>query len=204
MKRLFDVSVALLALVVLAPLLAAIALAVRREDRGPVLFRQVRIGRGGRPFEILKYRTMRSEAGGAPITVRGDPRLTRIGQRLRRWKLDELPQLWNVLRGDMSLVGPRPEVPQYVDLGSPLQREVLRVRPGMTGWAQLDGLDEEAELAGVPDPERLYREVLLPRKLALDLRYVREGSFATDLAILARTAVCLWQRGRDSDDAPPG
>ena len=187
MKRAFDVVVAVVALVALLPVFALLALRVRREDGGPVFFRQRRVGRDGQLFEIVKFRTMRPASDGPPITAGGDRRVTRIGARLRRWKLDELPQLWNVLRGDMSLVGPRPEVPEYVALYPPEAREVLRVRPGITGPAQLEGIDEEEALRGVADPDRFYREVLLPRKLEIDLRYARRPGLVTDLVVLWRT-----------------
>ncbi|MGH7858235.1 MAG: sugar transferase [Candidatus Binatia bacterium] len=186
MKRGFDIAVALAALVCLGPLLLVVGILIWREDGPPVFFRQTRVGRGGRPFRIVKFRTMRASSGPS-ITVAGDSRVTRMGVRLRRWKLDELPQLWNVLRGDMSLVGPRPEIPEYVELYPPKARQVLRVRPGLTGPAQIEGLDEEEELRSAADPERFYREVLLPRKLEIDLRYAARASLAADFPILVRT-----------------
>jgi len=190
MKRAFDIVAAAVALVVLAPLFAWIAYRVRREDGGPAFFRQDRVGRDGQLFEIFKFRTMRS-APGAAITVAGDVRITDFGRRLRRLKLDELPQLWNVLRGDMSLVGPRPEVPEFVRDYPAEARQILTVRPGVTGPAQLEGIDEERELLAAADPERHYRDVLLPRKLSIDLRYVRSASLETDLRILVRTLAGL-------------
>jgi lipopolysaccharide/colanic/teichoic acid biosynthesis glycosyltransferase len=186
MKRVIDIVISATALILLSPVLFAIAGLVWGEDGAPVLFRQGRVGRGGQTFEILKFRTMRREPG-APITASGDPRITRVGAFLRRWKLDELPQLWNVLRGEMSLVGPRPEIPRYVRLYSVEEREVLQVRPGITGPAQIVGLDEEEELRGAADPDRLYREVLLPRKLEIDRAYARNGGLRTDLRIVFAT-----------------
>jgi lipopolysaccharide/colanic/teichoic acid biosynthesis glycosyltransferase len=189
-KRGFDLLVSASALLVLWPLLLVLGLLVRLDSPGPALFRQERIGRFGRPFRILKFRTMRSGAGpaGPLITAAGDGRITRIGHSLRATKLDELPQLINVLKGDMSLVGPRPEVAKYVAMYPPADRElVLSVRPGITDEAAVEFRDEGAVLASADDPERLYAEEILPRKLALYGKYVRERSFAGDLRLLWRT-----------------
>jgi lipopolysaccharide/colanic/teichoic acid biosynthesis glycosyltransferase len=196
MKRVFDVVVSAMALLLLAPLLALIALAVAAGSPGGAFFRQVRVGCHGREFRLLKFRTMRpgSEAMGQ-ITVGGrDPRITRIGYGLRRTKADELPQLWNVLVGDMSIVGPRPEVPRYVALYDAEQRQVLSVRPGLTSLASIAYIDENEVLGRAADPERTYVEEVMPAKLALDLRYVRERSLALDLRIIARTAQRLLGR----------
>jgi lipopolysaccharide/colanic/teichoic acid biosynthesis glycosyltransferase len=187
-KRAFDIVVSALSLFLLAPMLVAIAIAIRREDGGPAIFRQQRVGHNGQPFDILKFRTMQPMPGGPSITAAGDSRITVVGRWLRRWKLDELPQLWNVLRGEMSIVGPRPEVLEYVHCYPAEGRQVLSVRPGITGPSQLIGIDEEEELRQVPDPERYYREVLLPRKLATDLEYARSPGLVTDLRILWKTA----------------
>jgi lipopolysaccharide/colanic/teichoic acid biosynthesis glycosyltransferase len=198
MKRLFDLLVATAGLVVLGPLLLLLGLAVRLDSRGPAIFRQVRVGRAGRPFTILKFRTMRvaeSDGDGRQITVGGDPRVTRVGRWLRSSKLDELPQLINVLRGDMSLVGPRPEVPRYVALYPPEARvEVLSVRPGITDEAALEFRDEGMLLARATDPERAYIEDVLPRKIALYRQYVRSRSFLGDLRVLVRTVAVLFAR----------
>jgi lipopolysaccharide/colanic/teichoic acid biosynthesis glycosyltransferase len=189
MKRLFDVVASLIALVVLAPLLVALAMVVALSSPGGAFFGQVRVGRYGRHFRLLKFRSMRpgSEAAGQ-ITVGGrDPRITGIGYFLRRTKLDELPQLWNVLVGDMSVVGPRPEVPRYVALYDADQRRVLDVRPGITSLASLEYISENELLGRSSDPERTYMEEVMPAKLALDLRYVASASLITDLRIIART-----------------
>jgi lipopolysaccharide/colanic/teichoic acid biosynthesis glycosyltransferase len=189
MKRAFDIVFALLLLLVLLPLLLFIGLCVALTSKGGMFFRQVRVGRGGGDFRLLKFRTMRtgSEAQGQ-LTIGGrDPRVTAVGYALRRSKLDELPQLWNVLIGEMSLVGPRPEVPKYVALYTAEQRAVLNVRPGITGMASIDYIDENERLAKAADPERAYIEEVMPAKLALDLRYVRERSFVLDLRIIAAT-----------------
>jgi lipopolysaccharide/colanic/teichoic acid biosynthesis glycosyltransferase len=188
-KRLFDFVFAAVLLLVLLPVLVAMALAVALTSRGGAFFRQVRVGRHGREFRLLKFRTMRpnSEAQGQ-LTIGGrDPRITGVGYFLRRTKLDELPQLWNVLVGEMSVVGPRPEVPKYVALYNAEQRAVLSVRPGITGMASIDYIDENELLARSADPERAYIEEVMPAKLALDLRYVREQSFALDLKIILAT-----------------
>lgn len=193
MKRLFDILVSLFALVLLSPLLLCIALAVSVESRGGAFFRQVRVGRGGREFRLLKFRSMRpgSEAQGQ-ITVGGrDARITGIGYWLRRTKLDELPQLWNILAGDMSIVGPRPEVPRYVALYTAEQRQVLDARPGLTSIASIEYIDENEVLGRAADPERAYIEEVMPAKLKLDLRYVREQSLALDLRIMLATAARL-------------
>ncbi len=202
-KRLFDITLSLLALVLLCPLLLAVALWVRLDSQGPVLFRQQRVGRGGRPFAILKFRTMQvnAEAAGLQITVGQDPRITRAGRWLRRSKLDELPQLLNVLRGEMSMVGPRPEVPRYVALYPADQRAtVLSVRPGITDLASLAFRDESTLLARSADPERTYVEEILPIKLRHACDYVAQRSLWLDLRIIARTALALLGR---QGAAPP-
>ena len=187
LRRLLDVTVAGMLLLVLAPLLGVLALLVRATSTGPALFRQIRIGRNGRPFVLLKLRTMRADAPGPVITAGGDPRITRFGAWLRRTKLDELPQLWNVLRGDMSLVGPRPEVPDYVALYTAAQRAALLVRPGLTDPASLAWADEAATLAAFAEPHRAYADVVLPRKLALSLAYLERRTVWSDLAVVMRT-----------------
>lgn len=193
-KRLFDLVGAALALLLLSPLLLAIAAWIRLDSPGPALFRQERVGRGGRPFRIHKFRTMVVDAPqrGPAITVGDDARITRAGRWLRRHRLDELPQFIDVLRGDMSLVGPRPEVPRYVALYPPRLRErVLAVRPGITDPSSLAFLDEAALLAGSPDPEREYVDAILPRKLALAAEYADRATLLTDLGVLARTLARL-------------
>jgi lipopolysaccharide/colanic/teichoic acid biosynthesis glycosyltransferase len=200
-RRVLDVAVSGTLLLVTAPVLGVLALAVRATSPGPALFRHDRVGRDGRPFGLLKLRTMVADAparGGA-LTTPGDPRVTPLGAVLRRWKLDELPQLANVLRGDMSLVGPRPEVPRYVAGYTPRQRRVLRVRPGITDPASLAYVDEAAVLARFDDCERAYVEVVLPAKLALSLDYLDRRTLRSDLGILARTLVRIARGGRASD-----
>lgn len=194
LKRAFDMAFSLVLLVLLLPLLLVFALAVALTSPGGAFFRQVRVGRGGREFRLLKFRSMRpgSEAKGQ-LTIGGrDPRITGVGYFLRKTKLDELPQLWNVLIGDMSVVGPRPEVPKYVALYTAEQRAVLQVRPGITGMASLDYIDENELLARAADPEKAYVEEVMPAKLALDLRYVRERSFLLDLRIILATVTKVF------------
>lgn len=197
LKRLFDLTGALLALALLWPLLLGIAIAVRLDSPGPALFRQERVGRKGRPFRIHKFRTMVADAParGLPLTVGTDPRITRVGAWLRRTRLDELPQFIDILRGDMSLVGPRPEVPRYVALYPPALRErVLAVRPGLTDPASLQFIDESALLAAAADPEREYVQVILPRKLQLAADYAERATLASDLGVLWRTLGRLLTR----------
>ena len=186
-KRLFDLVCSALGLLVLAPLLLLSAVWIKLDSPGPVLFRQTRVGRHGVPFTIHKFRTMRVEPGAA-ITVGADPRITRAGHFLRQTKLDELPQLWDVLRGAMSLVGPRPELPSYVVLyPADLRERVLAVRPGITDPASLAFSHEAELLAAAADPEREYREVILPAKLQLSAEYAAQATLATDLRLIART-----------------
>ncbi|MCB0791842.1 MAG: sugar transferase [Flavobacteriales bacterium] len=189
MKRAFDILFSATLLVLLAPGLVLLAFVVAVTSSGGAFFRQVRVGRNGRMFQLIKFRSMRpgAEAAGQ-ITIGGaDPRITSLGRFLRRSKLDELPQLWNVLIGDMSIVGPRPEVPYYVALYSPEQRRVLSVRPGLTGPASLHYIDENELLARSDDPERLYRDEILPAKLVRDLAYVDHHDLGVDLRIIGTT-----------------
>jgi lipopolysaccharide/colanic/teichoic acid biosynthesis glycosyltransferase len=193
-KRTFDVAISAAVLLVLAPLLLLTALAVKLDSRGPVLFSQERVGRGGRRFRILKFRTMVTDAErlGPNVSATADRRITRVGRLLRCCFVDEAPQLLNVLKGDMSLVGPRPETPEYVALLSPSQRGILAVRPGMTGFSTLAYSAQEAAIrAGQDDPDRYYREQLLHDRIAADLRYVQQASLACDVAILARTGMLV-------------
>ncbi|HEX8940939.1 MAG TPA: sugar transferase [Candidatus Limnocylindrales bacterium] len=185
----------LLGAVLTLPLVGALGLAVRLETPGPAIHRASRVGTGGRPFTCYKLRTMVAAAptSGPAITAGGDPRLTRLGRLLRRFRLDELPQLWNVARGEMRLVGPRPEAPGFVDLSDPLHRLVFTARPGITGLTQLFYADEAARLDRT-DPERHYREAVLPAKLRLDAAYLRHRSTILDLWILGQTPRALLGR----------
>lgn len=196
-KRAFDLVVASVLLVLLAPLMLAMAALVRLDSPGPALFRQERVGRGGRVFRIHKFRTMVADAPqrGPALTVGDDARITRAGRWLRRHRLDELPQLIDVLKGDMSLVGPRPEVPRYVaHYPAALRDAVLALKPGLTDPVSVAHLDESALLARAADPEREYVEVVLPRKLELSLAYARRATVFSDLGVLWRTAAALLGR----------
>ena len=193
-KRAFDAAASAIVLFVLAPLFAIIAISIKLDSRGPVFFTQQRVGRGGRPFRIVKFRTMVADADrrGPNVSATHDLRITRVGEFLRRCFLDEAPQLVNVLTGDMSLVGPRPETPEYVALLNAEQRRVLSVRPGMTGPSALAySPGEAATLAAHDDPDRYYRERLLHERIAADLRYLDDGGLRADARILARTAVVV-------------
>jgi lipopolysaccharide/colanic/teichoic acid biosynthesis glycosyltransferase len=187
-KRLFDLLAAGLGLAALAPALLLLALLIKLDSPGPVFFRQERVGRGGRTFRIYKFRTMRVGAERAgQLTVGRDARVTRVGAVLRKAKLDELPQLLNVLKGEMSLVGPRPEVPKYVALYTPAQRRVLEVRPGITDLASIQFRDENDLLAGQADPERFYIEEVMPKKLELNLAYIGRQGVLYDVWIILKT-----------------
>ena len=198
-KRLLDLSIALPALVLLAPLFVLIAILVVLLTGLPILVRQPRVGRDGAPFVLLKFRTMRVRpAQGMPLTGSGDARVTRLGRLLRRFKLDELPQLLNVVRGEMSLVGPRPEVPRYVAGYTEEQRRVLEVPPGITDPASLAYRDEESLLGAQPEAEResYYLRELVPRKLALSLDYARRASASGDLKVILQTGSAVLGRVR--------
>lgn len=189
MNRALELPVALLALASLTPLLAAIAVAIKLDSRGPVFFHQTRIGKNFVPFQVHKFRSMVAGAQrwGGQITPANDPRITRVGRVLRRLKLDELPQLLNVARGEMSFVGPRPEVAEYVEMFKADYAEILSIRPGLTDPASLEFVDEARILAAASDPEREYVSAILPRKLDLARRYVRERSLARDLRLIFAT-----------------
>jgi lipopolysaccharide/colanic/teichoic acid biosynthesis glycosyltransferase len=196
-KRLIDLLLAVLGLIVLAPLLLVSMAWVRLDSPGPVFFRQERVGQAGRPFRIHKLRTMFVDVAkrGPAVTELDDPRVTRAGRWLRHYRIDELPQLIDVIAGDMSLVGPRPELPRFVALYPPdLRDRVLAVRPGITDPAALEFADEAELLAGSADPERTYVDVILPRKLRRQVEYVQRANWASDLVVIARTLRMLAQR----------
>jgi lipopolysaccharide/colanic/teichoic acid biosynthesis glycosyltransferase len=197
-KRAFDLVVALLTVLLLAPLLVAIAVAVVAESRGPVLYRQTRVGRGGRPFRILKFRTMVVGADriGPNISPTDDPRITLVGRFLRRWYLDELPQLLNVVAGQMSFVGPRPETPEFVALYEPDALRLLAVRPGVMGPSTLASMDEEDRLAAADDPLDLYVSTILPTRVEADLGYLDTWTLAGDLRLMAAQFGAIVRRQR--------
>lgn len=190
LKRGFDVVASGIGLIVLFPIFIVIAIAIRRNSKGPVFYRARRVGRYGKEFRLYKFRSMvvNADQNGPGITSAGDTRITSAGRFLRRTKLDELPQLINVLRGDMSLVGPRPEDPRYVELYTPEQREILQFRPGITSMASLTYRNEEQLLAG-SDWEQKYIDEVLPAKLAIDLEYSRRANLFTDMGLILRTVI---------------
>jgi len=199
-KRAFDFVVSLVGLIILTPLFLFLAILIKLDSRGPVFYKASRVGQGGRTFGMYKFRTMRDDAdqmGGGPSCADNDCRITRMGTFLRRFKLNELPQLINVLKGDMSFVGPRPEVQLYVDMFTEEEKSILSVRPGITDWACIWNSDEGKVLAEASrngqDPEQYYMENLRPKKIALQLDYVRNHSFWVDLKILLKTAVVFFK-----------
>lgn len=188
LKFIFDRVAALLGLLVLWPVLAVVAILIRvRMPGGPVIFTQRRVGRGGRLFTMYKFRSMTSSHDGSSVSVAGQSRITPLGAKLRRYKLDELPELWNVLIGDMSFVGPRPDVPGYADRLQGEARKVLELRPGITGPASLKYADEEELLARVEDPVRYNDEVIFPDKVRINLEYYYHHSFVGDIKLIFRT-----------------
>ena len=193
LKRVMDIVISGAALCVLWPVLLLIALAIVIDDPGPVFYRQVRVGRGGKEFRIFKFRTMVVDADkkGLQITVGRDSRITRMGALLRKTKLDELAQLLNVFLGQMSFVGPRPEVPRYVAMYTPYQRQVLLVRPGITDYASIAYRNENNLLAGAEDPERMYVEEIMPAKLELNMKYLRRVSPLEDIRLILATIAAV-------------
>lgn len=189
MKRFIDFVLSFLGLLILSPLFGVLALIIKVSSKGTVFFRQTRVGRNGHEFQIMKFRTMQDKPG-TQITIGKDPRITKVGHILRQTKLDEIPQLWNILVGDMSFVGPRPEVPKYVALYTSLQRQVLSVRPGITDIASIKYRNEAELLEEADDPERTYIEVIMPDKLALNLEYIERMSVLYDFRIILST---LWR-----------
>lgn len=204
MKRLFDISTSIFGLLAFSPLLIIIAYFIKKGDHGPVFFRGERVGKNGKMFRIYKFRTMVVNADkiGGSSTADDDPRLTNIGKRIRKYKIDELPQLINVLKGEMSFVGPRPEVKHYVKMYTEEEKAILSVRPGITDWASLWNSNEGALLAGQADPERTYLEQIRPEKIRLQLKYVRERSLRTDFKIIMLTLKELALRKQTARSSP--
>ena len=193
LKRVMDIVISGGALLVIWPVLLLIALAIKIDDPGPVFYRQVRVGRNGKEFRIFKFRTMVVDADkkGLAITVGRDHRITRMGRLLRKTKLDELAQLINVLIGEMSFVGPRPEVPKYVNMYTPYQRQVLLVRPGITDYASIAYRNENDMLEGADDPEKMYIDVIMPDKIELNMKYLREISPLADIRLILSTIIAV-------------
>lgn len=190
-KRIFDFVVSLIGIIIISPILLIVAISIKLDSEGSVLFFQKRIGKDGKPFNIYKFRTMvtNAEKLGAQITVGKDNRITRVGAFLRKYKIDELPQLFNVLKGDMSLVGPRPEVPKYVALYTEEERKVLEVRPGITDLASIRYRDENDILAEVENPEEYYINVIMRDKLKLNLEYIEKSNIFYDIYLIIKTII---------------
>lgn len=188
LKRIFDITLSLFGLIILLPFMLIIAILIKFDSKGTVFFKQIRITKGGKEFKIFKYRTMKAGSDKySQITVGKDERITKIGSFLRKYKLDEIPQLINVLIGDMSLVGPRPEVPKYVALYTDEQKEVLKVKAGITDYASIEFSDENDLLASEEDPEKEYIEKIIPKKIELNKKYLSEISVLTDIRIILLT-----------------
>jgi lipopolysaccharide/colanic/teichoic acid biosynthesis glycosyltransferase len=203
LKRLFDTSFSLIGFLVLLPVFLSIAFLIKKEDNGPVFYRGVRVGRHEKPFKIFKFRTMvvNADKMGGPSTADDDPRITKIGKFIRKYKLDELPQLINVLKGEMSIVGPRPEVKHYVDMFTEEEKAILSVRPGITDWASLWNPDEGAFLAGSPDPEETYMKEIRPEKIRLQLKYVKERAFLVDMKIVFMTLKTILLKRKEASSS---
>ncbi len=194
-KRFIDIILSLSGLILLFPFFLLIAVLIKKEDGGSVFFRQVRVGQNGKPFKIYKFRTMveNAERLGAKVTKEDDPRITEIGKFLRKYKIDELPQLINVLKGEMSLVGPRPEVPKYVEMFKKDYEEILKVKPGITDYASLEYKDENKLLKGVENPEEIYIKEILPVKIKYYKRYIKDISFLTDIKLIIKTIMGIFK-----------
>lgn len=187
-KRFFDIIASLLALLLLSPFLLIIIIVITTDSKGGAFYKQERIGLNKKPFYLLKFRSMRPESDkSSKITIGNDPRITKIGAFIRKYKIDELPQLINIIKGDMSVVGPRPEVKEYVDLYTKEQLIVLTVKPGLTDFASLEYFNEQALLGQSSDPQLTYINEVMPAKLALNLKYIKQMSLATDFAIIYKT-----------------
>ena len=188
LKRIFDIALSLFGLIILLPFMLVVAILIKIDSKGPIFFKQVRVTKDGKEFKIFKYRTMRVGSDKySQITVGKDGRITKLGSFLRKYKLDEIPQLINVLIGDMSLVGPRPEVPKYVALYTDEQKEILKVRAGITDYASIEFSDENDLLASEEDPEKAYIEKVMSRKIELNKKYLSEISILTDIKIILLT-----------------
>ena len=203
-KRLFDLICSGIGLILLSPLLLLIAYRIRKEDVGPIFYRGERVGLHGKTFRIFKFRTMVVDAEklGGSSTADEDPRITKIGKFLRKYKLDELPQLINVFIGQMSLVGPRPEVRKFTDIYTSDEKAILTVKPGITDWASIWNSDEGAILAGAEDADKAYMELIRPEKIRLQLKYVQERSFSTDFVILIKTIAKLFDQSKVEAKVP--
>ena len=195
-KRAMDVTLSLLGLILCSPLMVLISILIKKEDRGPVLYRGVRVGRFGKPFYVMKFRSLvvDAERRGGSSTADDDPRITKIGRFIRKYKLDEFPQLLNVLRGEMSIVGPRPQVQWAVDLYTPEQRLLLTAKPGISDFASIQFKNEAEILKGSKDPDKAYLEKIAPEKIRLSLEYVKNRSFWVDIQIILKTIAEIFKK----------
>lgn len=202
LKRIFDLFCSSIGIIFISPLFLLIAVWIKLDSPGSILFKQVRVGRFGKEFQIYKFRTMvvNAEQLGAQITTAGDQRITRSGKFLRQYKLDELPQLFNVWKGEMSLVGPRPEVPKYVALYTPEQRQVLNVRPGITDLASIQFRHESELLAASPNPEEFYVQDIMPKKLELNQNYIHKANLSFDFYIILQTLKVIFSHTKMSNE----
>lgn len=195
MKRVSDLLLSLIGIVALMPIFGIVALAIAMDGSGNIFYFQQRVGKKGKLFWLVKFRSMKVNSEGPGITMgTSDSRITPVGRFIRKYKIDEFPQLWNVLRGDMSLVGPRPEIPEYVSLYTEEMRRVLDVRPGMTDPASLIGFNESELLEKAEDPETVYREILLPKKVASQIAYMESASLKSDIRVIIRTLFRIFKR----------
>lgn len=199
-KRLFDIIIALTGLIILSPFLILIYCLILTTSGVPVIYNQLRVGRNDKDFRLYKFRSMyiNADQHGLLTTGSGDKRITKVGRILRKYKLDELPQLWNVLKGNMSIVGPRPEVRKFVNLYSDEEKLVLSVRPGLTDYASLAYFNENEVLENYPDSEKAYIEIIMPAKLKLNLKYIGEAGLSTDLKVIGKTMVRIFSQGSGS------
>ncbi|GLI52419.1 sugar transferase [Thermodesulfovibrio yellowstonii] len=188
-KRLIDFLLSFIGLIFLSPLFIIVAILIKLDDGGSIFFRQIRVGQNGKLFKIYKFRTMieNAEKLGFQVTRKDDPRITRLGRVLRKYKIDELPQLINVLRGEMSLVGPRPEVPKYVEIYKEEYEKILKIKPGITDYAAIEYIDEENVLKAADDSEKIYIEKILPEKIRFYQKYINDMSFFTDMKLIIKT-----------------
>lgn len=187
-KRVFDVLSSLVVIILFSPLLIILAIWIAVDSPGGVFYKQIRIGKNAKPFNLLKFRSMRPDADkSGQLTIGDDNRITKVGRFIRKYKLDELPQLFNILKGEMSVVGPRPEVPKYVNLYSEEQKKVLNALPGLTDYASLEYLNEQKVLGAAENPEKTYIEEVMPAKLKLNLKYIKERSFLVDIRLIFKT-----------------
>lgn len=197
-KRIFDIVASLVGLIILSPMLIIVSICIKLDSKGPIFFKQKRVGKNKKIFEIYKFRTMVTDAEklGKQITVGNDSRITKVGKFIRKCKLDEFPQLINVVKGEMSLVGPRPEVPRYVELYDEYQKQILLVRPGITDYASIEFRNENEILENSINPEEIYIEEIMTRKIELNMKYIRNISLFEDVKLILNTILAILEKGK--------